>query len=839
MRIGNVAKCATARHSSTLLGRRLAIAQETKDIIRRVNENPAAATNNHPYEFFSTAASRNDDAASSSPPSYRPYTPPDTVLEWEKLATKELARSKTGETVESLRTSRTTPEGIGVQPVYFDLDSDEPEMPGVYPYTRGPYATMYTVRPWTVRQYAGFSSAKESNKFYRQNLAAGQQGLSVAFDLPTHRGYDSDHPRVVGDVGMAGVSIDTVEDMKVLFAGIPLDRISVSMTMNGAVLPIMAFYVQAAIEQQEALGDESAFLEGDGNKNAAERKSVLSSLRGTIQNDILKEFMVRNTFIYPPTPSMNRIIADIMGFTALNMPKFNSLSISGYHIQEAGADAALELGLTIADGLEYVRTAVGPAGLSVDDVAPRLSFFWGIGMNFYTEIAKMRAARRLWASLLRKHFNPKNPKSLLLRTHCQTSGYSLTEQQPMNNVIRTTIEAMAAVLGGTQSLHTNSYDEAVGLPTVQTARVARNTQLILQEETGITQCADPFGGSYMIESMTDEVEAKALEIIHEVEAAGGMTAYISSGMAKLRIEESATRKQGRIDSGQETVVGVNKYKLEEGEEEVQEVLQIDNTSVREKQIARINEIKANRDEAAVKDVMGRLEQSARLDCSTSDGSDPNNLMALSIEAARVRCTLGEISQALENVWGRHIPSSTVVQGAYSASFTSGPSSSGGAGDGKNNSKDEYEAILKEVETFEETEGRRPRILVAKMGQDGHDRGAKVIASGFSDLGFDVDVGPLFQTPEEVAMQALDSDVHVIGISSQAAGHRTLLPALKKELDSRGANDVVVVAGGVIPPQDYDYLINETKSCTAVFGPGTRITDAAKKVLDVIPRETSG
>ena len=637
---------------------------------------------------------------------------------------------------------------------------------------------------------------------------------------------------------MAGVSIDTIEDMKILFDGIPLDRISVSMTMNGAVLPVMAMYVQAAIEQQEALGDGSAFLEGSGgNSKDAEKKSVLSSLRGTIQNDILKEYMVRNTFIYDPTPSMNRVIADIMGYTAHNMPKFNSLSISGYHIQEAGADAALELGLTIADGLEYVRTAVGPAGLSVDDVAPRLSFFWGIGMNFYTEIAKMRAARRLWAKLLTEHFAPKNPKSLLLRTHCQTSGYSLTEQQPMNNVIRTTIEALAAVLGGTQSLHTNSYDEAVGLPTVQTARVARNTQLILQEETGITDVADPFGGSYMMESITDEIEAKAFEIIQEVESAGGMTEYINSGMAKLRIEESATRKQGRIDSGEDTVVGVNKYKLDEGEEEVQEVLQIDNTLVREKQISRINQVKAHRDEAAVKDVLDRLEQSARLDRSTSHGNDPENLMALSIEAARVRCTLGEISQALENVWGRHVPRSTVVQGAYSASFTSASSASGGASGNNNNSREEYDAILKEVEDFEKTEGRRPRILVAKMGQDGHDRGAKVIASGFSDLGFDVDVGPLFQTPEEVAMQALDSDVHVIGISSQAAGHRTLLPALKKELNSRGADHVVVVAGGVIPPQDYDYLINETKSCTAVFGPGTRITDAAKRVLDVIPRES--
>ncbi|KAL7472519.1 hypothetical protein ACHAXS_012876 [Conticribra weissflogii] len=697
-------------------------------------------------------------------------------------------------------------------------------MPGVKPYDRGPYATMYTNRPWTVRQYAGFSTAEESNKFYRANVAAGQQGLSVAFDLPTHRGYDSDHPRVVGDVGMAGVSIDSVEDMKVLFNGIPLDQISVSMTMNGAVLPTMAMYVQAAIEQQEEIGVESKFREGGGGEN---KPSVQSTLRGTIQNDILKEFMVRNTYIYPPLPSMDRVVADIIGYTAEHMPKFNSVSISGYHMQEAGADAAIELGFTIADGLEYIRTAVNGAGLKVDDVAPRYSFFFGIGMNFYLEIAKLRAARRLWSTLVEKHFQPKNEKSLLLRTHCQTSGYTLTEQQPLNNVIRTTIEALAAVLGGTQSLHTNSYDEAIGLPTVQTARVARNTQLILQEETGVCEVADPWGGSYMMESLTDELAEKAMAIIDEVEEAGGMTAYINSGMAKLRIEESATKKQGRIDSGQDVIVGVNKYRLDakDEEEERQDVLQIDNSVVRQKQVDRLNALKASRNHEDVMKALAAIEASAKLDCSTSKGDNPNNLMALCIEAARVRCTLGEISLALENAWGRHIPSSTIVQGAYGASFTNDHS--------KKDSESEYEDVLNEVKKFEEKEGRRPRILVAKMGQDGHDRGAKVIASGFSDIGFDVDIGPLFQTPEEVALQALDSDVHVIGISSQAAGHKTLIPALKAELVKRGADHIVIVAGGVIPPQDYKYLLEESKSCSAVFGPGTRITDAAKATLHLI------
>jgi len=778
-------------------------------------------------------------SSAEEPPYYPPYEKPANVEEWEKLATKEL--SKSSKTIDTLRTQRITPEGIAIQPVYYNLNTTNDQqaiaMPGIKPYDRGPYATMYTNRPWTIRQYAGFSTAEESNAFYRSNVAQGQQGLSVAFDLPTHRGYDSDHPRVVGDVGMAGVSIDSVEDMKVLFEGIPLDQISVSMTMNGAVLPTMAMYCQAAIEQQEALGEESKFREGGGDDDDVDGKkkpSVLSSLRGTIQNDILKEYMVRNTYIYPPQQSMDRVVADIIGYTATHMPKFNSVSISGYHMQEAGADAALELGFTIADGLEYIRTAVEKAGLKVDDVAPRYSFFFGIGMQFYLEIAKLRAARRLWSTLVEKHFQPNDKRSLLLRTHCQTSGYTLTEQQPLNNVIRTTIEAMAAVQGGTQSLHTNSYDEAIGLPTVQTARVARNTQLILQEETGICDVADPWGGSYMMESLTDELADKAMAIIDEVEDAGGMTAYINSGMAKLRIEESATRKQGRIDSGQDVIVGVNKYRLDEKEEEQerQDVLQIDNSAVREKQINRLKELKANRNEDEVNRALAALEASAGMDTNTSLGTDPNNLMALCIEAARVRATLGEISQALENSWGRHVPSSTIVQGAYGKSFTNTNPSNNDDVDS------EYDHVLNEVKKFADKEGRRPRILVAKMGQDGHDRGAKVIASGFSDLGFDVDIGPLFQTPEEVAVQALDSDVHVVGISSQAAGHKTLLPALKAELEKNGAGDIVIVAGGVIPPQDYDFLMKETKSCQAVFGPGTRITDAALETLHLIEKNQS-
>eukprot|EP00979_Chaetoceros_neogracilis_P000890 scaffold187_cov266-Chaetoceros_neogracile.AAC.20 len=645
-------------------------------------------------------------------------------------------------------------------------------------------------------------------------MAGGQQGLSVAFDLATHRGYDSDHERVTGDVGMAGVAVDSILDMKTLFDGIPLDKVSVSMTMNGAVLPTLGMYIQAALEQN-INEDESV---------------VLKKLRGTVQNDILKEFMVRNTYIYPPKPSIDRIVSDIMGFMSTEMPKFNSISISGYHMQEAGADVALELGFTLADGLEYIRTGVDNAKLDVDDIAPRLSFFWGIGMNYYLEIAKMRAARRIWSTLVKKNFNPKNPKSLLLRTHCQTSGYSLTEAQPMNNVIRTTIDAMAAVQGGTQSLHTNSYDEAVGLPTVQTSRIARNTQLILQEETGICDVADPWGGSYMMESLTDEVAEKAMQIIEDVEEAGGMTEYIGSGIAKLRIEESATKKQGRIDSGEDVVVGVNKYCLEgKDREENQDVLQIDNSSVREQQIVQLEKLKSERDEKKVAAALAKLEASARLERNTSRGDDPDNLLRLSIEAAKVRCTLGEISYALEKVWGRHRPTSSVVQGAYGSAFSTKTDAQ--------KTKQEYEEVLREVQEFEKREGRRPRILVAKMGQDGHDRGMKVIASGFSDLGADVDIGPLFSTPEEVVLQALDSDVHVIGISSQAAGHKTLLPALKKELENKNASHIVVVAGGVIPHQDYDFLLKETKSCQAIFGPGTRITDALREVVSLIPTNT--
>ena len=734
---------------------------------------------------------------------------------WAAVAAKELQRSRKSSATSNINDDDTspldtlktvTPEGITLHPVY-SAGGDEAEMPGVFPYTRGPYATMYTAQPWTIRQYAGFSTAKESNEFYRANLAAGQQGLSVAFDLPTHRGYDSDHPRVVGDVGMAGVPIDTIDDMHTLFDSIDLTKVSVSMTMNGAVLPVLAFYIQTALEQQQ---------------NPSSTQDVLAQLRGTIQNDILKEFAVRNTYIYPARESVHRVVADIMGYTAMHMPKFNSISISGYHMQEAGADAATELALTLADGLEYLQTAVDVAGLDVDRVAPRLSFFWGIGMQFYVEIAKLRAARRLWANIVQERFQPKNPKSLLLRTHCQTSGYSLTAAQPMNNVVRTTIEAMAAVLGGTQSLHTNAYDEAVGLPTAASARVARNTQLILQEETGVCNVADPWGGSHMMETLTDDMEQKALSILAEVEEAGGMTEYIASGSAKLRIEEAATRKQARIDSGQDILVGVNKYQWKGDNEDGDEVdvLQIDNNSVRESQIEGISKVKAARDDAAAQAALERLEASARLTSNTAKGDDPNNLLMLSVEAARARCTLGEISFALEKAWGRHVPTSSVVQGVYAAS---------------SQELDGFESVRSRVRSFVEKNGRNPRILVAKMGQDGHDRGAKVIASGFCDMGWDVDIGPLFQTPTEVALQALDSDVHVIGISSQAAGHRTLLPRLKEELQEKGLGHVVVIAGGVIPPQDYDYLLHETKSCSAIFGPGTRITDAVSEVLDLIQR----
>lgn len=682
-----------------------------------------------------------------------------------------------------------TPEGLDIKPVFTkrDIADLEEELPGKFPYTRGPYASMYTSRPWTIRQYAGFSTVEESNRFYRKNLAAGQQGLSVAFDLATHRGYDSDHPRVVGDVGMAGVAIDSVEDMKILFDGIPLNKMSVSMTMNGAVLPILAMYIVAGLEQ----GAE------------------LKELSGTIQNDILKEFMVRNTFIYPPLPSM-RLIGDIFSFTAQNMPRYNSISISGYHMQEAGADNVLEMAFTIADGLEYIRTGM-KAGMTVDQFAPRLSFFWAIGMNFYMEIAKMRAARRLWAHLVKEKFDPKSEKSLLLRTHCQTSGWSLTEQDPYNNVIRTTIEAMAATLGGTQSLHTNSFDEAIGLPTETSSRIARNTQLILQEEAMIPKVADPWGGSYMMESMTNQMYDAARAIVEEVESLGGMAKAVDSGMPKLRIEESAAKRQARIDSNQEVIVGVNKYRLEK-EDEI-EVLAIDNTAVRNSQINRINKIRETRNSQKVQECLEALENSAK----TGEG----NLLALSIEAAKERCTVGEISDALEKVWGRHMPATRVVSGAYKSEY----------GD-----SDDVTKTLSLVDLFTQNQGRRPRMLVAKMGQDGHDRGAKVIASGFADLGFDVDVGPLFQTPAEVARQAIDADVHVVGISSQAAGHKTLVPALVKELEKLGANDKLIVCGGVIPQQDYQFL--RDAGVTSIFGPGTRIPVAAQEVVQKIEEALS-
>ncbi|VDI79804.1 methylmalonyl-CoA mutase [Mytilus galloprovincialis] len=677
-----------------------------------------------------------------------------------------------------------TPEGINVKPVYTKKDTEhvEKELPGLYPYTRGPYSTMYTYRPWTIRQYAGFSTVEESNKFYRDNIAGGQQGLSVAFDLPTHRGYDSDNPRVVGDVGMAGVAIDSVEDTKLLFDGIPLNKISTSMTMNGAVLPVMAMYIVAAEEQ--------------GAKQ--------SELAGTIQNDILKEFMVRNTYIFPPEPSM-KIIGDIFEYTSENMPKFNSISISGYHMQEAGADAVLEMAFTIADGLQYIQTGLS-RGLDIDKFAPRLSFFWGVGMNFYMEIAKMRAARRLWANLLKEKFNPKNPKSLLLRTHSQTSGWSLTEQDPYNNIIRTCVEGMAAVFGGTQSLHTNAFDEALGLPTRFSARIARNTQIILQEESGITKVADPWGGSYLMESLTEEIYEAALKVINEVEEMGGMAKAVAAGMPKLRIEECAAKRQARIDSGSEVIVGINKYKLaEQGEIDV---LCIDNSVVKQKQMERLTRVRETRDTKKAEDSLEAITKC----CESGEG----NLLALSIDAARARCTVGEITDAMEKIYGRHVASDRMVSGAYKSEY----------GD-----TDDISKVIKRVEQFAENEGRRPRILVAKVGQDGHDRGGKVIATGFADLGFDVDIGPLFATPEEAAQQAVDADVHVVGISSLAAGHKTLIPDLVKQLKEMGRPDILIVAGGVIPPQDYDFLYNA--GVAAIFGPGTRIPDAAENVIDML------
>ncbi len=675
-----------------------------------------------------------------------------------------------------------SPEGIPVKAAFTAQDLADAEhlafAAGLPPYLRGPYSTMYVQQPWTVRQYAGFSTAEESNAFYRRNLAAGQKGLSVAFDLATHRGYDSDHPRVTGDVGKAGVAIDSVEDMKILFDQIPLDQMSVSMTMNGAVLPIMAFYIVAAEEQGVAA----------------------SKLSGTIQNDILKEFMVRNTYIYPPAPSM-RIIADIFEYTAQNMPKFNSISISGYHMQEAGATADLELAYTLADGLEYLRTGVA-AGLDIDNFAPRLSFFWAIGMNHFMEIAKMRAGRLLWAKIV-KQFNPKNDKSLALRTHCQTSGWSLTEQDPFNNVTRTCVEAMAAALGHTQSLHTNSLDEAIALPTDFSARIARNTQLYLQHETNITKIVDPWGGSYYVEYLTKELVRKAWTLIEEVENLGGMAKAIETGLPKMRIEEAAARKQARIDSGKDSIIGVNKYKL--AEEVPIEILEVDNQAVRIAQIQRLEQIKAQRNTANVAACLQKLTHAAQ----TGEG----NLLALAVDAARERATLGEISMALEQVYGRHKAIIRSISGVYSAEVTD----------------DENFSIAKQMaDTFAQQEGRRPRILVAKMGQDGHDRGAKVIATSFADLGFDVDITPLFHTPEGVALQAAENDVHVVGASSLAAGHKTLVPALIEELKKLGREDILVIAGGVIPAQDYEYLYKA--GVKGVFGPGTIISIAAQKIL---------
>jgi methylmalonyl-CoA mutase len=677
-----------------------------------------------------------------------------------------------------------TPEGIAVKPLYTAADLAGIEgldsLPGFAPFTRGVRATMYANRPWTIRQYAGFSTAEESNAFYRRNLAAGQMGLSVAFDLATHRGYDSDHPRVVGDVGKAGVAIDSVEDMKILFDQIPLEKMSVSMTMNGAVLPCLAAFVVAGEEQ----GVDQA------------------QLSGTIQNDILKEFMVRNTYIYPPEPSM-RIVADIIEYTAHHMPRFNSISISGYHMQEAGATAVQELAFTIADGLEYVRYALD-RGLDIDMFAGRLSFFFAIGMNFFMEVAKLRAARLLWHRVI-SQFAPEDPRSAMLRTHCQTSGVSLTEQDPYNNVVRTAVEAMAAVLGGTQSLHTNSFDEALGLPTDFSARIARNTQLILAEETGIPRVVDPLAGSYYIEALTDRLAAEAWALVEEVEELGGMTKAVASGMPKLRIEESAARRQARVDRGDEVIVGVNKY--QPANPEHVDVLSIDNTDVRRQQVARLERVRAERDEQACQDALARLTEGA-----AGDG----NLLALCIEAARARATVGEMSDAMERVFGRHKAEIRSIHGVYGAAY---------AGD------DDFEATQRAVEAFAEAEGRRPRMLVVKMGQDGHDRGAKVIATAFADLGFDVDIGPLFQTPAEAARDAVDNDVHVVGVSSQAAGHMTLVPQLVDELKAAGAGDVVVVCGGVIPPQDHDAL--HRAGVAAVFGPGTNIPAAARKVLDLL------
>ncbi|MEZ0005655.1 methylmalonyl-CoA mutase [Flavobacterium sp. 28YEA47A] len=701
-----------------------------------------------------------------------------------KLVSQTDSKKEVSESKENFLTA----EGIELKNTYTDKDIQNLEHlnfgAGFAPNLRGPYATMYVRRPWTIRQYAGFSTAEESNAFYRRNLAAGQKGLSIAFDLPTHRGYDSDHERVVGDVGKAGVAIDSVEDMKVLFDQIPLDEMSVSMTMNGAVLPIMAFYIVAAEEQ-------------------GVKPELLS---GTIQNDILKEFMVRNTYIYPPTPSM-KIIADIFDFTSKKMPKFNSISISGYHMQEAGATADIELAYTLADGLEYIRTGLA-AGMKIDEFAPRLSFFWAIGMNHFMEIAKMRAGRMLWAKLL-KQFNPKDEKSLALRTHCQTSGWSLTEQDPFNNVARTCIEAAAAAFGGTQSLHTNALDEAIALPTDFSARIARNTQIFLQEETKITKTVDPWAGSYYIEKLTDEIVHKAWQLIQEVEELGGMTKAIEAGIPKLRIEEAAARKQARIDSSQDIIVGVNKYRLEK--EDPLHILDVDNQMVRRQQIERLEKIKATRNTEKVKEILHKLTEAAK--------SGQGNLLEIAVDAARNRATLGEISDALETVFGRYKAQIKSFSGVYSKEIKNDES---------------FEKAKQKADEFAKSEGRRPRIMIAKMGQDGHDRGAKVVATGYADVGFDVDIGPLFQTPAEAAKQAVENDVHILGVSSLAAGHKTLVPQVIEELKKYGREDIMVIVGGVIPAQDYQYLFDS--GAVAVFGPGTKISEAAITILDILMQE---
>jgi methylmalonyl-CoA mutase len=709
--------------------------------------------------------------------------PSPSLQDWQELANKE-GRGRASEDL-----IWNTPEGIPVKPLYTQADLAGIEhlnsLPGFPPFAGGPRATMYAGRAWTVRQYAGFSTAEESNAFYRRNLAAGQTGLSVAFDLATHRGYDSDHPRVVGDVGKAGVAIDTVEDMKILFDGIPLDRMSVSMTMNGAVLPIMAMYIVTAEEQGV----------------------TPEQLNGTLQNDILKEFMVRNTYIYPPAPSM-RIVADIISYSAHNMPRYNSISISGYHMLEAGATSVQELGFTIADGIEYVRAALS-SGLKVDQFAPRLSFFFGIGMNLFMEVAKLRAARILWAELMRDLFDPKDRKSLMLRTHCQTSGVSLTSKDPYNNVIRTTVEALAAALGGTQSLHTNSFDEALGLPTPFSAQIARNTQLVLQEETGITKVVDPLAGSYYVESLTASLVAEARKLIDEVEELGGMTKAVESGMPKLRIEQAAALRQARIDRGEDVIVGVNKYQPEDDPEV--EVLNIDNTAVREGQIKSLETIRKTRDNAACQATLDALTSAA--------ASDDENLLALAVTAARARASVGEISDALEKVYGRHRAVIHSISGVYGSAYE---------GD------EGFRQIKQDVDAFAQDEGRRPRLLVVKLGQDGHDRGAKVIATAFADIGFDVDIGPLFQTPDEAARHAVENDVHVVGVSSQAAGHKTLVPQLIEELKKQGAGDILVICGGVIPPQDYEDLL--ASGVAAIFGPGTNIPVAAGEVLNLIRKQ---